>query len=139
MDREIFRKKNLDKIKSPETLDDYIRVTNPGVWLLLVSVILLLAGACVWAIFGHVDSTVSTGIRVENGVAVCYLTEEDFVEVKTGMSVKFADCEALISSIGQRGEMGHLCTLELSEPVEDGFYEGRIITNRFQPLSFILN
>ena len=48
MSEEIFRKKSLDKVKSPENLDDYIQVSNPGVWLLLVSVIILLAGACVW-------------------------------------------------------------------------------------------
>lgn len=31
MDNELFRKKNLSKIISPENIDDFIRVSNPGV------------------------------------------------------------------------------------------------------------
>ena len=76
MSEEIFRKKSLDKVKSPENLDDYIQVSNPGVWLLLISVIVLLAGACVWGIFGHIDSTVETSIRAENETVVCYITND---------------------------------------------------------------
>ena len=40
----IFRKKTLDRISSPEQLTDYLRVTNPGIWLVLATVVLLLAG-----------------------------------------------------------------------------------------------
>ncbi len=43
MQEKLFR----EKVKSPENLDDYIRISNPGVWLLLVSAIVLLIGACV--------------------------------------------------------------------------------------------
>ena len=57
MEQKIFRKKSIDKINSPENLNDYIRVTNPGVWLILAAVIALLIGACVWGFFGHIDTT----------------------------------------------------------------------------------
>lgn len=40
----VFRKKTLDRISSPEQITDYLRVTNPGIWVVLVAVILLLAG-----------------------------------------------------------------------------------------------
>ena len=40
----LFREKNLNKISSPEQLDDYIRVAGPGAWLLLAG---LLLGFCV--------------------------------------------------------------------------------------------
>ena len=45
MDNELFRKKSLEKVKSPENIDDFIRVSNPGVWLILISVIMLMVGA----------------------------------------------------------------------------------------------
>lgn len=51
MDNELFRKKNLSKIISPENIDDFIRVSNPGVWLLLISVVMLLVGMCLWKTF----------------------------------------------------------------------------------------
>ena len=43
-----FRQESLDRAKSPEQLDDYIRVSNPGVWMVLGAV--LLAGALALAV-----------------------------------------------------------------------------------------
>ena len=54
MNNNIFRQKSIDKISSPEKLDDYIKVTKPSVWITLIAIVLLLAGAVVWSIFGEV-------------------------------------------------------------------------------------
>ena len=139
MSEEIFRRKSLDKVKSPENLDDYIQVSNPGVWLLLISVIVLLAGACVWGIFGHIDSTVETSIYVENGTIVCYVADEDISSVQEGMAVKLSGFEAVIIEIGQKEDMGYVCILKSDRTIPDGFYEGKIVTKSIKPLSFILN
>ena len=139
MNDAIFRKKSLDKVKSPENLDDYIRVSNPGVWLLLISVIVLLIGACIWGAFGHVDSTVSSGVSIENGVAVCYIADKDISSVQSGMTVEFSDYKAEIVRIGEKSEIGYICELSADSPLPDGFYEGKVITESFKPLSFILN
>ena len=48
MNDKIFRKKSIERMKSPDELNDYIRISEPGVWLLLAGLILLLAGACIW-------------------------------------------------------------------------------------------
>ena len=50
----IFRKKNLDKVSGPESLNDYIRVTSPSVWIALLAILILLAGMLVWSIFGKI-------------------------------------------------------------------------------------
>ena len=52
----IFRQKSVDRVSSPEQLNDYIRVTTPSVWLVLLAVILLLAGMLAWSIFGTVEA-----------------------------------------------------------------------------------
>ena len=44
MDESIFRKKSIDRISSPEALNDYLRVTTPTFWLILAAIILLLVG-----------------------------------------------------------------------------------------------
>lgn len=142
MNEEIFRKKSLDKVKSPENLDDYIRVSNPGVWLLLISVIVLLAGACVWGVFGHIDSTLPTAVRVENGDAVCIVADGDFSAVREGMTVRFDGWEAVITGIGQKEERGYVCKTELLRPeqtIPDGVYEGKIVIKSVKPISFVLN
>ena len=139
MSEEIFRKKSLDKVKSPESLDDYIRVSNPSVWLLLVSVIVLLIGFCVWGIFGHIDSTVPTTVRVENGTAVCCVAEDKIKDITEGMTVQFDGKEVVIESIGAKENTEYICTLKTEEPFADGFYEGKVVTKSHKPLSFILN
>ena len=50
----IFREKNIEKVSSPESLNDYIRVTNPSVWIVLIALVVLLAGMLTWSIFGKV-------------------------------------------------------------------------------------
>lgn len=139
MNDEIFRKKSLDKVKSPENLDDYIHVSNPGVWLLLISIIVLLAGACVWGIFGHIDSTIPSTVYVEDGTVICYIADQDISSVHEGMTVRFDEFEAVITEIGKKDEPGYVCILESDQMILDGFYEGKIIIKSVKPLSFVLN
>ena len=40
----LFRQKSLDRISSPEQLNDYIRVSTPSVWMVLIAIVILLAG-----------------------------------------------------------------------------------------------
>ena len=139
MREEIFRKKSIDKMKSPESLDEYIKVSNPGVWLLLLSVIILLAGACVWGIYGHIDSTVPASVRVENGKIVCAVAEENIKGITVGMTVQYGDGKAVIENIGEKENGEYICTLKADEVPTDGFYGGKIITKSYKPLSFVLN
>lgn len=57
----LFREKSLQRVSSPEKLDDYIKVVTPGVWLVLTAVIILLAGVLVWASVGNVPVTDASG------------------------------------------------------------------------------
>ena len=40
----LFRKQSLEGISSPEQLDDYLKVTNPGLWVILIAPLFLLIG-----------------------------------------------------------------------------------------------
>lgn len=51
---DLFREKSLQQVQSPEDLSDYIRVASPSVWLVLIAVAVLLAGALAWCVFGTV-------------------------------------------------------------------------------------
>ena len=78
MDHSVFRQKSMERITSPEQMNDYIRVSNPSVWMLLAAVIVLLIGVCVWGAFGHLDTVVQTGGICEDGRLTVYLSEGDF-------------------------------------------------------------
>ena len=67
----LFREKNLERLESPEKLNDYLRVTSPGVWLVLAAIIVLLIGVCIWGVFGRIEATTPAAVVTENGESVC--------------------------------------------------------------------
>ena len=52
---EIFREKSMKQVNQPEDLDDYIRVTTPSVWVVLIATVLVLVAILGWMIFGTVE------------------------------------------------------------------------------------
>lgn len=54
----LFRKKAMDHISSPEDLTQYLRVTSPGMWIVLTAVIALLVGIFAWSCVGTMETTV---------------------------------------------------------------------------------
>ena len=64
----LFRQSSMDRIRSPEQLNDYLRVTHPGVWVLLAAVAVLLAGLLIWGCFTTIGSYAQGAARVEDGV-----------------------------------------------------------------------
>ena len=53
--KSIFREKSIRRVSSPEQLNDYIRVTTPSVWLVLIAIVVLLVGILAWSVFGTVE------------------------------------------------------------------------------------
>ncbi|MCR4738743.1 MAG: hypothetical protein K5886_00620 [Lachnospiraceae bacterium] len=58
----IFREKSMERISSPEQLDDYIRVVPSGVWLFMAGIILLFAGVIIWAALGTIPVQNADGV-----------------------------------------------------------------------------
>ena len=58
----LFREKSIERVSSPEQLEDYIRVTHGGAWAILAAMLILLTGIIVWGIFGTVSYTDEAGI-----------------------------------------------------------------------------
>ena len=56
MKKPLFRQKSLDRVSSPEQLDAYMKVSSPGIWMILGAVIILLAGVFVWSVFGRLET-----------------------------------------------------------------------------------
>lgn len=51
----IFREKSMERINSPEEMNDYIKVASPGVWMVLLAIIFLFIGIVMWGIFDTVE------------------------------------------------------------------------------------
>lgn len=55
MAKDLFRKAAIDKISSPEQLDDVIDIISPKSWIILIAAILILAAAVIWGIWGNIS------------------------------------------------------------------------------------
>ncbi len=78
MNESIFRKKSVERISSPEKIDDYMKVTSVSMWLVLAVIILLLLAAVIWGFTGRIeDSTVDADgqVRTESIAPVSLLVD----------------------------------------------------------------
>ena len=138
MEETVFRKKSLERISSPEQLNDYLRVTNPTVWLVLGAVILLLLGVIVWGSVATIESFASgTGV-VEDGVMTVRFDDAEIARsVEAGMTVTTGDQSATISSIGtaQDGSLFALAQTSLA----DGSYPIKVVYKTTQVRRLLFN
>jgi HlyD family secretion protein len=64
----VFRKVSLDRLASPEQLDQLMQVTTPRGWVALLALSVLLLTAIVWGCVGRIPETVhGQGILVKSG------------------------------------------------------------------------
>ena len=157
MNEQLFRKKSVDKVSSPEQLNEYIRVANPGVWMVLVAVVILLAGVIVWGCIGHLDTTLSTAVVCENGEAVIYIKEADVEKIAVGMTVRVGEAEYTISEIAATAirvddtiseyaihasglaEGEWVYTVQVNGDFATGVHKAEIVIESISPISLILN
>ncbi|HYD78260.1 MAG TPA: NHLP bacteriocin system secretion protein [Paucimonas sp.] len=69
MRTDLFRKSALERLSSPEQLDQMVRVADPFAWLALIAVWGILLAAVLWSVFGTIPSRISgQGILLREGV-----------------------------------------------------------------------
>ena len=61
--RQIFREKSIERVTSPEQLDDYIKGTTPSVWLILIATVILLIGTLIWGVTGRIEVNTPNGVE----------------------------------------------------------------------------
>ncbi|GBF35765.1 membrane-fusion protein [Desulfocucumis palustris] len=59
MTQGLFRKAALDKLSSPEQLDQMISVTAPRAWFALLAIACILGATVLWSVFGSIPTKVS--------------------------------------------------------------------------------
>ena len=132
---QLYRKESLDHIQSPEQLDQVLRVTNPGVWLLLTAVILLLAGLLIWGSFTYIDSVARGSAEVNGGVLTFRFDDEDTAQyAEVGMSVTVGETKTEIRSLGRDGQ-GVFALADTDLP--DGVYEAGVQYRQTQILRLL--
>jgi len=95
----IFNQRATEKLRSPDDLDKYVRVTTPSVWLLLAACAALLVGLLSWGFFGSVSTNVRAVGAYGNDTVVCFLSAEDAANVHVGDSSNVGGIQMEVASI----------------------------------------
>ena len=106
MESRLFRKQSVDRVSSPEQLQDYMKVTNPGIWMVLAAVIVLLAGLIASSALATLESSVPAQGEALAGTGEIYLelplAQKDVVQ--PGMEVRVANQSAHVDYLFQDNE-----------------------------------
>ncbi|MCR5142922.1 MAG: hypothetical protein K6C68_10435 [Ruminococcus sp.] len=133
----IFRKKSIERISSPEQLTDYLRVTNPGIWVLLAAVITLLGGLFAWSMTGSLETLADGVAVVEDGQAQIMVIDSGRGEIKSGMTVRVGGEEYSIATV-ESDDYGRTVAYA---PIDktDGRYDVKIVTESIHPIRFLFS
>jgi hypothetical protein len=101
MSKYLFREESMQRISSPEKLDEYLKILNPSVWVMLGAVMAFFLAFFVWGLTGSVRDVCPTkGIWLEDTLT-CYVEPQYGMEIKEGMRVVFinGEAEGIVSSV----------------------------------------
>ena len=159
MKSQLFREKSMERVSSPEQLNDYIRVANPSIWIALSAVIILLVGICVWGVFGKLDTVLNVGAITEGEQTICYVKESDIGNIAADMKVRIGGEEYAIAEIAvhpvkadsafpeylshlggiAQGEWTYAVILDGSYGTDGGIYAAEIVIESVSPMTFVIN
>ena len=132
----LFRKNSMESISSPEQLTDYLRVTNPAVWIVMAAIILMLVGMLIWGSVAQIDSYAAGTAQVQDGRMIVVFDDSGLAaNVKAGMSVTIGETSSPIDSVGMT-ESGALFA-SASTTLADGSYPARVIFRQTQVLRLL--
>ena len=154
--KSLFREKSLEQFSSPEQLNDYIRVANPSVFIVLGAVIAFLIGVVIWSMNGTIDSHVEVSAVASNGILTAYVPEKEAADLSEKSTIAINGGEYPISAISNlmraadvldehqlavyglsANQMVYAVSAETTLP--DGSYNARIIMAKLRPSELILN
>ncbi len=138
----IFRKKTVERIKSPEQLDQYLRVTRPGVWIVLLAVLLFFVGLISWAVTGSIDTTVDADVMVHDKRAVITEREQTNVITKVDMSEVGKGTDVLIDGENYQADSSEVdedgrTVLYADTDLPDGKYTAQILVESISAIRFL--
>ena len=126
------------RISSPEQLDDYLKVTSPKVWVLLISIALLLAGLLLWGSFTTIESYATGTARAVGGeLTVTFDDAEKASRVQPGMQIEVGDMRTEVLTVGADESGKPVASARASIP--DGSYDVRVGYKATQVISMLLN
>lgn len=143
----------MEEMLGPESLDRYIRVSNPASWTVLACVLLMTAGILAWSLLGTVEEVESVWLVVQDGDAVGYVDEGSAGRIEVGDAVNVSMATGAVTSISEASEpnsagsvsnddaalfpSGWRRSLSVVVDLPDGSYEGQVMTGTHTPFELL--
>ena len=126
------------RISSPEQLNDYLKVTNPRIWMLLAAVGLLIVGLLLWGGFTTIESYATGTARAVGGeLTVTFDDQAKASKVLPGMEMEVGDVETEVLTVGSGADGSIVASARANIP--DGSYAVRVGYKATQVISMLLN
>lgn len=133
--KSVPEQKQSGTISSPEQLTKCLKMTSPGIWLILSAVILLIAALAVWSTLGEIETYAHGMASVENGTAKIMITDNSKKDVSAGMPVRIGSGEYSILTVETDDDGRSVAYAFVSEG--SGKYEAVIVTDTVRPIEFL--
>ena len=138
MEQPLFRKQSMERVSSPEQLQDYLHVTSPAIWVVLAAVILILASLFVWSSVTAVESYAAGTAEVRGGVLTLTFDDaEKAAHVEVGMNVKVGELVTPVLSVGRDVAGDPIAVAAAGLP--DGVYEASVGYKSTQIIDMLFN
>ena len=160
MAEELYRKSSLEKLVSPDSLDEYIKVERPHTWISLAAVFLIIAALAVWLGASQIKTTVDVKGVAYDGKIYAYMPPEQADKVAEGMNAEVKNRrigevtkiaaepvsrdeidEPFISEYFRKTQLEDwnvALTIEAEEALKDGSEISlQIVTEELNPLGFL--
>lgn len=135
MEKELFRKKSIDRISSPEELNNYLRVTTPSVWMILIGIIIFLGGLLVWSTVGQLETIIDSVATVSDGEMEVIVGGSKVELLNVNDEVRIEDLTTVVDYI-ETDEYGRvICKGIINLP--DGKYKAEVVVESISPISFL--
>ena len=138
MEQPLFRSENVERVSSPEQLNDYLHVTTPAIWAVLAAVLLLLVGLLAWSSVTAVESFAAGEAEVRGGVLTMrFYDAEKASYVEAGMNVRVGDLAVPVLSVGSDAEGNPIAIARAELP--DGSYAASVGYKSTQLIRLLFN
>ncbi len=129
----LFRKEVVDKVSTPEQLEEYLRVTTPGIWIVLFAVLFVLIGLVAWSSVGTLTITEPAWVIVHDGTAQVVADDSDSIE--KGLSLDVLGQKSTIALV-KSDDYGRTIGVA-SVALPNGTYEASLVTDEVHPIEFL--
>ncbi len=166
--KSIFRQESLDRVESPEQLDQYIRVSTPSAWIMVSALLIASASLLIWSFTGSLPQTITVkGITSGEGEVYCYMNPSDVQESMVGCQVQMtlpdnSTMQGTVSEISsvpysleevseilekdwiidQLIDSDYVYQLKVDAETETGqdvIVQASIVTSEVKPITYVLN